>query len=322
MHDGISRDGTYLYPVFPFPSYTRVTRADSDAIFSYLKSLAPVSQRAREHQLRFPYNQRWLLALWRMLYFKPGTYEPDHTQSAQWNRGAYLSLGLGHCSTCHTVRNALGADAAHADLAGGLIPILNWYAPALTPDSQAGPVSWSNRQIADLLKSGVSEKGTVFGPMAEVVARSLQYVSDSALDAMAVYLKSLPKAGNVEVQTSARASEASGKALQQGEKVYKKHCADCHGANGQGFPPAYPRLVGNSTIITHSAVNVVRMVLNGGFPPGTAGNPRPFGMPPFANVLSAAELVAVVNYVRNAWGNQADMIEPGEVNRDRGIPFD
>lgn len=322
MHNGIARDGSYLYPVFPFPSYTRVTREDSDAIFSYLKSLTPVTQTVRQQQLRFPYNQRWLLAVWRMLYFRPGVYQSDQTQSLQWNRGAYLTQGLGHCSSCHTPHNALGAEIAHADLAGGLIPVLHWYAPALTSDAESGLGLWSSRHIADLLKSGVSEKGTVFGPMAEVVARSLQYLSDTDIDAMALYLKSVPKTGNAETNTAAAARPEFEGMLLLGAKVYEKRCADCHQSNGQGVGSAYPALAGNHTLTMPSAVNAIRIILNGGYGPGTAGNPRPYGMPPFANVLSDAELLAVVNYVRNSWGNHASPVEPGEINRDRGIPYD
>ena len=111
MHTGISRDGTLLYPAMPFASYTKVTREDSDAIYAYLMSVPPVKQRNRPHELRFPFNNRELLIGWRTLYFKEGEYVPDPKQTAQWNRGAYLVQGLGHCAMCHTAVNVLGGSS-------------------------------------------------------------------------------------------------------------------------------------------------------------------------------------------------------------------
>src|SRR5690606_19790931 len=169
MHHGRSRDGSFLYPAFPYPNYTLVTRQDADALFAYLRSLPPVHRPNQEHALRFPYNQRLLLGLWRALYFRPGAYQPDPAQSAAWNRGAYLVQGLGHCNACHANRNVLGATETGAGLAGGLIPILNWYAPSLASDRESGVGDWPPVELARLHKTGVSAHGAVFGPMAEVV---------------------------------------------------------------------------------------------------------------------------------------------------------
>ena len=156
MHTGISRDGTLLYPAMPFASYTKVTRDDSDAIYAYLMSVPPVRQENRPHELRFPFNKRELLIGWRTLYFKEGEYVPDPKQSAQWNRGAYLVEGLGHCSMCHTAINALGGSSESQAFEGGMIPNQNWYAPSLTSNREAGLGDWSIKDIADLLQVGVS----------------------------------------------------------------------------------------------------------------------------------------------------------------------
>jgi mono/diheme cytochrome c family protein len=195
LHNGKSKDGRFLYPAFPYPNYTKVTREDSDALFAYMKTIPPVNQVSAEHALRFPYNYRVLLAGWRALYFTPGVYRPEGTQSVEWNRGAYLVQGLGHCSACHTTRNAFGATVDKSDLAGGLIPIMNWYAPSLTSDAEAGLGNWEIDHITALLKTGVSERSTVFGPMAEVVSQSLQHLTDNDVKSMAVYLKSLQDFG-------------------------------------------------------------------------------------------------------------------------------
>jgi mono/diheme cytochrome c family protein len=200
-----------------------------------------------------------------------------------------------------------------ADLGGALIPTMNWYAPALSADSETGLGTWAPQDIAALLKSGVSARGTVFGPMAEVVAQSLQHLSDSDIAAMATYLKA----------ASARvlAPEVAA-ALEQGGKLYQTHCVDCHRAGGEGMPPAYPPLAGNRAITMASAINPVRMVLNGGFPPSTSGNPRPYGMPPFGPTLNDEEVAALVTYIRNSWGNQAGAVSAHEVNRYRTEPLD
>ena len=323
LHHGKSRDGKRLYPAFPYPNYTRVTRDDADALFAYLRTLAPVNQRNREHDLRFPYNQRWLLAGWRALYFKPGVYQAASGQDAEWNRGAYLVQGLGHCNACHTGRDVLGGSNLKADLAGGMIPMLNWYAPSLTSDVEAGLGNWEVAHIVELLKVGVGARGSVYGPMAEVVYNSLQHLNDADVRAMAVYLKALP-------QTHA-AADAGGpgvapRELQSvmalGSELYERHCADCHGAEGAGRPPVYPPLAGNRSLTMRPAVNSIRMVLNGGFPPGTAGNPRPYGMPPFRPTLNDDEVAAVVSYIRNSWGNRAGLVSPLEVDRFRSAPVD
>src|SRR6185369_2050440 len=192
MHTGLSRDGSLLYPAMPFASYTKVTRADCDAIFAYLQSVPPVKRKNRPHELRFPYNNRELLVGWRALYFREGEYQPDASQTPQWNRGAYLVQGLGHCAMCHTQVNALGGSSESKAFEGGMIPNQSWYAPSLTSNREAGLGDWSLREIGDVLQVGISSRGTTYGPMAEVVYNSLQYMTDEDTEAMAVYLKALP----------------------------------------------------------------------------------------------------------------------------------
>lgn len=322
IHNGKSRDGSFLYPAFPYPNYTKVTRADSDALFAYFQAQAPVKQENQEHDLRFPYNQRIMLAFWRTLYFRPGEFQPQASKSAEWNRGAYLVQGLGHCSACHTSRNALGGSIAEERLGGGMIPMQNWYASALTADKEIGLGEWEENDLADFLKTGVSERGAAFGPMAEVVGTSLQHLSDLDIRSMATYLKSAPTSFNAESRSRSTAPAANGDVLKLGAKVYENQCATCHGADGKGAPPAYPPLAGNRSLAAEIAVNPVRMVLNGGYPPGTAGNPRPYGMPPFGTTLSDSEVAAVVSYIRASWGNQGTPVFPEYVTRLRGTPVD
>jgi len=323
MHDGKSKDGSLLYPAFPYPSYTKVTRADADAIYGYIQTIAPVKKKNKPHALKFPYNQRNLLIGWRALYFQPGEYKPDPAQSAEWNRGAYLVLGLGHCDACHTSRNMLGATVKDKELSGGLIPLQDWYAPSLTSNREAGLGQWEIEEVVALLRTGISKRGVVFGPMAQVVHDSLQYITEADTQAMAVYLKSLATTDAPSDPGQIRTTESQGRAsYDSGAKLYDRHCKSCHGANGLGVPPMYPPLANNQAITMAFSVNPIRMVLFGGFPPSTRGNPRPFGMPPFAYTLSDQEVADVVTYMRQSWGNRASAVSPSDVAKYRTVPVD
>ncbi|MEO7338556.1 MAG: cytochrome c [Caldimonas sp.] len=313
MHTGVSRDGALMYPVMPFASYTKVTRVDSDAIFAYLMSVPPVKQANRPHELSFPFNQRDVLLGWRTLYFKLGEYVAEPTQNAEWNRGAYLVQGLGHCAMCHTAINALGGSSESKAFEGGMIPNQNWYAPSLTSNREAGLGSWDVKDIADLLQVGASHRGAVYGPMAEVVYNSLQYLSDEDALAMAVYLKALPQRDSEPLPTS-QARLVNPTTLELGRKIYGVQCAMCHGDEGKGQTPAYPPLAGNPSITMSSPVNSIRMVLNGGYAPGTRKNPRPHGMPPFSHLLNDDELSAVVTYIRVAWQNNGTPVSAAQAN--------
>jgi len=313
MHNGRARDGRLLYPAFPYTSYTEITRTDSDALYAYLQSLPATAQAATPHTLRWPYDTQAALAVWRALYFRPGAPAVDATQSAEWQRGAYLVRGLGHCGACHTARNALGATEDRLNLAGGMIPMQNWYAPSLTSPHEAGMADWPREDIVRLLQTGVAPGGSVLGPMAEVVLKSTQHLSAEDLGAMATYLKALPQATEPHRPIAAVDSRVAAR----GSQLYERHCAQCHGDQGQGVKNAYPPLAGNRAVTMPQVANLVQTVVNGGYAPATAGNPRPFGMPPFVLVLNDADIAAVLSHIRSAWGNQAGGVTEIEVNRLR-----
>lgn len=323
LHDGVDREGHVLYPAFPYTSYTRIRRADSDAMYAYLRTLRPVQQTNQPHQLRFPYGHRSLLLAWRLLYFRPGVYQSDARHTAQWNRGAYLVQGVAHCSACHEARNSLGALRDTQPATGG--ELLGWYAPSLTGPGQASLSAWSIPDIVTLLGTGSigshSDQGphaVTLGPMAEVVHSSLQYAAPEDLLAMALYLQSLPEPATRLPATLIRAPD---QIVYDGRALYQGHCAACHGDQGQGSLPLGPPLARNREVTGSSATDPVRVVLFGGFAPGTRGDPRPVGMPPYAQSLNDTQIAAVLSYVRGAWGNAADPVDVGEIADNRGNPL-
>jgi len=322
MHHGKSKDGRYLYPVFPYIEYTKVTRQDSDLIFAYLHSLPSVAQNNPPHKIDSPYDNQWLLFLWRAWYFKEGVYESDSSKSEEWNRGAYLVQGLGHCNACHTSRNVWGASQ-DGELTGGEIMGTYWYAPSLISPLEAGMGDWSIDAIVELLSTGITSHAVTSGPMATIVRQSLQHLSADDMRAMAVYLQSISKK-EIDVKKTKKIPpmpEAVRQYLSKGELIYEKHCQDCHGVSGQGVPNIYPPLAGNRSVTMASPLNTIRSVLYGGYPPSTAGNLRPYGMPPYQHIIYDIEIAQVVSYIRNAWGNIGSLVGPFEVDQSRGNEY-
>jgi mono/diheme cytochrome c family protein len=320
MHEGRSRDGRALYPAFPYGDYTRVTRADTDALFAYLRSLPPAHAPNRPHALRFPWNLPWLLEAWRWLHFRPADFVPDTTRDAAWNRGAYLVEGLGHCGTCHTGRDALGGPRG-VPLGGGTLVAQGWHAPSLRDPAEGGLAHWSQAEATDWLAAGLSDRAVATGPMARVVTDSLQHLAREDLAAMATYLRALPPVP--VARPAARATVASdGADADTGARLYRERCADCHGERGEGAPPHWPALAGNRTLTMASPVNTIRAVLHGGFAPATRATPRPYGMPPFGAELDDRQVAALVNHLRAAWGHAASTVEPRAVNALRPLPLD
>jgi mono/diheme cytochrome c family protein len=340
LHEGRSADGHLLTPAFPYPNYTHITRADADALYAYfMHGVAPVAQPNHAPELPFPYDSQIALAVWRSLFFEQSkvpisdlntpeliaaraikqraTGLNDVNNAVQIQRGAYLVQGLGHCSACHAERNALGATAHDPLLSGSLMPMQDWYAPSLMARDQAGVMHWPQADIVALLKTGVAPHASMVGPMAEVVAKSTQYWSDADLQAAAAYLQSLPEAPSAPQ----RAISKNTTLFERGAELFSQHCATCHGEQGQGLlvegHVALPALAGNRAVTMQNTANLVRMVLAGGYAPSTAGNPRPYGMPPFVHVLNDTDIAAVSTFIRAAWGNQADAVSAADVVQHR-----
>lgn len=292
LNDGVNKRDQDMYPVMPYDFYTKVTRADSDAIFAYLKSVPPVRNAVDINHLRFPFDLRWSMVAWRELYFDEGAFKPDPAQSAGWNRGAYLVEGLGHCSACHSPRNVMGAIEQDKAFTGANID--GWFALNLTDKLTTGLGEWTVDQIATYLKSGANKaKSTAFGPMAEVVHNSLQHLTDADLKAMAEYLKALP--ANSALRTGRAEADP---ARQAGAKLYVDNCMACHQSKGRGIPGVFPPLAGNGAVVAPSPNDIVKVVLGG--IPAREGY---IAMPPFAARLTDQQIADIANYVRTSWGN-------------------
>jgi len=305
MREGISRDGHHLYPAFPYTAFARVSDDDLQAVYAYLQSLAPVKSATPPADLRAPFNVRGLMAGWNALYHDSSAWRADPARSAEWNRGNYLVNGLGHCGSCHTPRNALGAERGGSAFASGAM-VDGWEAPPLTGLSRAA-VPWSEEEFYRYLRQGHAKyHGIAGGPMAEVV-RELSNVPDTDIRAMAVYLASFTPRQPQEdavlaAQAIQRAAAAQGALPGHAQRLFQGACASCH-HDGDG-----PTLLGvntplalNTNITSSRPDNLLRTLLEGVRHPAH----RDIGfMPSFADVFSDAELSELATYLRGRFAPQ------------------
>jgi alcohol dehydrogenase (quinone), cytochrome c subunit len=262
---------------------------------------------------------RWPLAIWSLVFTASGSYVPKSGHDADWNRGAYLVQGLGHCGACHTPRGFAWQEKALDDgrpayLSGALLDA--WYAPDLRGDLRTGIGSWSKDDLVEFLKQGHNRSATAFGSMIDVVNNSTPYLSDNDINAMAIYLKSLPAISAQPAfaydDTTATALR-DGRASQPGATVYTGTCANCHGFDGKGFAPYTPALAGNPIVLDNDPSSLINLVLNGSNPLVVKGTPDAYRMPQFRQQYSDQEIADVVTFIRNGWGNQAPTVTAAQV---------
>jgi len=302
MHEGKRPGGARLYPAFPYTYYTKVTRADSDAIFNYLRSLEPVSNSVNRNTLPFPFNVRAAMAGWNVLFFTAGEFKADPGKSEAFNRGAYLVEGLGHCGACHTPLNALGANKADRTLQGGQVD--SWAAPNITNDAQTGLGKWSVDEIAQYLKTGQARGVIASGPMKDVVENSTAKMPDADIKAMAVYLKERGAAGSPAPGPLA----ADDSRMKAGEAIFVDTCAACHVRTGEGIAHLFPKLAGATIAAQDDPASLIRIVITGGRGAATDAHPTGPAMPSLGYRLNDQQIAAVVTYVRNSWGNAASPV--------------
>ncbi len=305
MQSGVDRDGQHLYPTFPYDHFTNVTGEDDQALYAYLMTRQPVHAAARANQLSFPLDQRFVIAGWKLLFLRHGTFQPDLAQSAEWNRGAYLVEGLAHCGSCHTPRNALGAERATAQFAGGDVD--NWHAYAINAQSPA-PVPWDADALFAYLRDGWHpDHGVARGPMAQVVS-NLSSVPESDIRAIATYMAGVfgaptpdrKRQGEAVLAQVRSPSAQAPKGDAAGAAIYAAACATCH-ETGRTLPYGGVNLALSTAIAGPDPRNVANIVLSGLRP--VEGERSPI-MPGFAGSMNDGQITALLNYLRARFSNQ------------------
>jgi mono/diheme cytochrome c family protein len=310
MHKGVSRKVGDLYPAFPYPYFTDITRQDADDLYAYLRTVPPIRNDPKRDQLSFPLNIRPIMGIWNALFLHEGPLKPDPDRTAEWNRGAYIVQALAHCGDCHTPKNSLQADDRDRALEGGAVE--GWFAPSLTQEPRAGLGAWSRADIALFLKTGQNRFTAAGGMMTGVVAGSTSKWDAADIGAVATYLKSLPATPPPNAgPTPDPASQARGQA------VFEASCARCHGDNAGA--ERGPPLQGSALTQAPNAATVVRYILAGSKTPVTAAHPKADAMPAFGDKLDDGQIADVANYIRNAWGNQASAVRPAAVTKLRKL---
>ena len=313
VRQGVAPDGSRLYPAMPYTSYTKMTREDVDAMHAYLSTIAPVHNEVHSDTLPFPLSIRWGMNVWDFFFFDPGTYTPDHTKSAEWNRGAYLVQGPGHCGACHTPKNFAGADKSGEFLQGANLQ--SWFAPDITNDGRDGLGRWSVDDIVKYLKTGHNPISGATGPMSEEIAHASSGMSDGDLKAIATYLKSLKSpSGHDDDQKPLAVDDPQMKA---GAAIYRDQCSACHQIDGKGVPNLFPALANSSQMRSDDPATLLRVILQGARSVATTGEPTGPGMPSFAWQLTNDQIAAVATYIRNAWGSAAPAVSADTVANSR-----
>lgn len=314
MREGVTADGRHLYPAMPYPSYAKMSEEDMRALYVYLmQAVKPLALPNRPLEMSFPFNQRWGMALWNMAFLQAGPFRPDPAQSAQWNRGAYIVQGPGHCGACHTPRG-IGMQEKTMSESGSNGPLFlsgetveNWRALDLRG-------RWQPADVAGLLRTGSNRFGTVAGNMVDVVQHSTQYMSDEDLLAIGTYLASLPSpARQRPPQATAAPVVAAIPAdlyLSRGGLGYVQFCATCHRSDGNGVQGLFPPLAGNPTLQSHEPASLIHIMLTGWRAARTHAQPKAMSMPAFS-ALSDGEIAEILNFARTSWGGrqQADISE-------------
>jgi mono/diheme cytochrome c family protein len=314
LHEGISAKGYRLFPAFPYTSFTRITDQDVNAIYAYLRTVAADAYSPPSNSALF--KQRWAMAAWNGLFFSPGRFTPNPTQSAEWNTGAYLVEALGHCGACHSPRNVFMAEVQARAYQGGGIrehvdggKIRDWSAVNLT-SSAAGLKSWSVDDLAKYLHSGFSLRAGTFGPMNEVIENSTSNMRTEDIRAMATYIKSLPQGGEADPPVTPELAAA-------GEAIYRDRCQKCHGSSGRGGMFSGPPLAGSAVVQAEDPASLINAILYGAAPPKGVSLGAWETMRPYADVLGDSEVAEVANYVRGTWGNHASRVDAAMVGKQR-----
>ena len=317
MHTGEGPNGSF-FPAFPYTAFTKVSEEDVKAIYAYLRTVKPVKVEAPSNSFAFVAG-RLGMKIWNALFFEEGRYVANPAESEEWNRGAYLVNGLGHCGACHTPRNLLLAEKTAENLWGAVVPDIvlegqyrPWFAVNLTQTKNGGLGAWSVDDIRRYLKTGHNRWAGTFGPMNEVIANSLSHMTDEDAKAMATYIKSLPPAPD------SPAMQISEDEKKVGEELYLKHCEECHARSGRGGFMKAPPVAGSAVVQGRDPASLINIILYGAEPAKGLNPPGAWeSMRSFRDRMTDAEIAAVANYVRSSWNNTGSKITAQDVAKQR-----
>lgn len=309
MREGVTRKGHGMYPAMPYTSYALINDEDMHALYDYFMQQVPAQAiENRASEIAWPFSMRWPLRIWAWLFNDGQVFVADKQQSDQYNRGAYLVKGLGHCGACHTPRGWALQEQANAEksplfLSGAVLD--GWFA------SDLRHTEFKVTELVQLLQTGRSERLAVSGPMADVISHSTQYLTEQDLTAIATYLVDIAQdAPQTSVATPAEA--AAGAA-----GMYASYCSTCHGKQGEGSAFVVPALAGNPTVTAHDPQSLLQVLLKGSHSPRTRAHIG-YGMPGYAWTLDDTKLAALANYLRSSWGNQGSAVSAAQVSALRG----
>ncbi len=325
VRDGVAKDGHHLYPAMSYPDFSLMTDQDIADLYAYfMHDVKPVMYKPPETKLPFPFNMRWGMALWDMVFAPDKRFESDKNHDASWNRGAYIVRALGHCGSCHTPRAVTYNQKAYSEdsplfLSGHVLD--NWYAPTLRGNTASGLGRWSEEDIANFLKNGHASGTTAFGSMNQAIENSTQHFTDEDRRSVARYLKSLTAHDEEAAYDPAAQTQPDASTYPKedaGAGHYMALCGRCHGPAGEGRRDIGPPLAGNSGILVRNPTSLIHMVLEGWTSPRTKAGPPPQKMPGFQS-LADREVADVLSYIRNSWGNRAVRVNAAEVAATRKI---
>jgi mono/diheme cytochrome c family protein len=318
---GVRRDGARLYPAMPYTAYAKISDEDLQDLFAYLqKDITPVSQTAPANTLAWPFNMRWPIAFWNVLFLDSSRLTPDPSKDPQWNRGAYLVEALAHCGECHTPRRVTQNLDNSQKFAGAVLQ--GWKAYNITTSKQSGIGAWGDAELTSYLSTGRADgHSSASGPMAEVVADSLRYASSDDIHAIVAYVRSVPAIENTSaIALNPPAATETSPQRGLGEQFFAGNCANCHDWDGKGVQSPYASLVGSRTVNDPDATNLMAILLAGSNAPLPVEHAF---MPPFAHGHTDDELAAVVNFVNEYFGNGTTHITAADIDKARkSLPQD
>jgi alcohol dehydrogenase (quinone), cytochrome c subunit len=327
VRHGIRKDGSPLYPAMPYVSFSVLTDEDAQALYAYFASaVQPIAQHNQASTIPWPKNMRWPLVWWQMLFVGHRSFIPPEGASAEVARGAFLVEGAGHCGACHTPRGVAFQEVALKDGPDGAFlsgaELEGWYAKSLRHED-TGLASWSQKEIADFLKTGRNVRTAAFGSMAEVIQHSTQHLSDADASAIAAYLASRPARPGRAASTS-KAEDVTTSKLYEGADHspgalgYVAQCAPCHRMNGKGTPRLFPALAGNPVVEADNPSSLIQITLTGGAMARTPADKTRPSMPELAK-LDDRTVADILTFIRTSWGNKGSPVPANDVAAMRRV---